>query len=239
MRVAICFFGELGFMDRFMVQNYIRCVITPIQKYENVEFFYFLHTFLDENVFTSVEILKKAFPFLIMSFHDKKMALLNSLYKKDADKTLFFEDYSMYRVKKMWKHIEDLDLVVCSRLDLLFTKPLVNSEIDFIVKNKNYFFVNNHNHCDLQRGFVIGNNYTMNIYTDRFHFLGSDKNKNFIDLMRSQYNIQKQTISIVFVRISKDGVVNPCDYQICPYLGDLIGSSSTKIRLVKRKYSHP
>lgn len=236
MRIAVCFFGELGFLDRFMVQSYIRCIIAPIQKYhhENVEFLYFLHTFLDDDVFNSVDILRSSFQFLIMSFHDKKMALCDQ-NKNNAENQIFLEDYSIYRVKKMWKRIENIDFVVYVRLDLLFTKPLTENDIDLMMLNNNHFFFNSEKCPNLQRGLVMGKSHVMNIYADRIHYL-SDKGS-FIDIMRSQHNMKAESISVVFVRILKEGIVHHSDYHTCPYLGDLISSSSTKIRLVKRKNS--
>lgn len=238
MKIAVCFFGELGFMDRFMVQNYIRCVIVPMQKYncESVDFFYFLHTFLDAaDVFDSVEILRLSFPFLIMSFHDKKMALCDDENKNKVETQIFMEDYSIYRVKKMWKRVENIDIVIYIRLDILLTKPLTQNDVELILKNQNHFFINSEQCPNLQRGLIIGKSHVMNVYADRIHYLA--EGGSFIDIMRSQHNMKTESISVVFVRILKEGIVHPGDYNICPYLGDLISSSSTKIRLVKRKNS--
>jgi hypothetical protein len=236
MKIAICFFGELGFLDKFMIQNYIRCVIAPIQKYnrESVDFFYFLHTFFDADVFTSVENLRLSFPFLIMSFHDKKMALCDE-NKNQVETQNFIEDYSIYRVKKMWKRVENIDIVVYIRLDILLTKPLTYNDVELILKKNNHFFINNEQCPNLQRGLVIGKSHIMSVYADRIHYLADGGS--FIDIMRSQHNMKAESISVVFVRVLKDGMVHPSDHNICPYIGDLISSSSTKIRLVKRKNS--
>lgn len=235
-RIAICFFGEMGFMDKFMIQNFIRCVITPIKRYDgDVEFCYFLHTFLHADVFSFIELMRASFSFMTMTLHDDKMVFLKNKQHDGVKKKVFLEDYSLHYVKKMWKHNTDgFDVIVCTRLDLLFTRPLTDSDANLIFKNKqqHLFIGGDQTLTDLHRGFILGDPLVMSIYTDNQHH---SFDISCIELMRSQYNIKIHPISVVFVRILPEAIVSPMDYKVCPYLDDLISSSSTKIRLVKRK----
>jgi hypothetical protein len=228
--MAVCFFGEMGFIDRFMIQNFIRCVIAPFRKYirDDVEFYYFMHTFIRDDVFTYIEIMRAPFPFSSITLHDQHIALYDNHRKIDA--SVFLQDYSLHRVKKKWKNIDNLDIVIYTRLDLLLTKPLTENDVSLIVSQKQHLFVGGSG-CDL---FAVGSPAVMNVYADRLHYLGDTS---FLDLMRSQHNIKIHKLSLVFVRILPDAIVLPEDNNVCPYLSDLISSSSTIIRMTKRKNS--
>jgi len=232
MKIAVCFFGEMSFMDRFMIQNLMRCLIVPFQKYNSkfVEFYYFLHTYFHPSVLTWIELMRATFPFTSMTIHDRETVLRE---KKEADPHgLFLQGHSLNRVKKKWKIVDDLDIVMMVRLDLLLTKSLSEGDIDVVLHHKHHLFLHQQ-----QKPFVaMGDPMVMNVFADQFHhFCGAD---HLFDILRTQHNVKIQSLSLVFVRILPDAIVCPEDYHVCPYLGDLIASSSTQIRLVKRKISN-
>lgn len=223
MKVAICFFGETGFMDRFMIQNFIRCITTPFKKHcHSTELYYFLHSFISADALVLIENMRPFLPFSSIALHNMDMVPPGSLP----------EHYSLNRVKKLWKTSPTLyDLVVYVRLDILFSKPLSGNDIDQVVETTNHLSTTNHSKS-LQPCFTMGCPFVMNIYADRVHSLDDD----YIATMRSQYNIKiNNTISVVFVRILPGGAVHPEDNHICPYLGDLIASSCTKIHMTKQR----
>jgi hypothetical protein len=233
MKIAVCFFGEMSFMDRFMIQNLMRCLIVPFQKYNhkghNVEFYYFLHTYFNPSVLTWIGMMRASFPFTSMTIHDRESVLRE---KKDAHECgLFLQGHSLNRVKKKWKMVDDLDLVMMVRLDLLLTKSLSEGDIDLVLHHKHHLFLHE------KKPFVaMGDPMVMNLFADKFlHFCGAD---HLFDILRTQHNVKIQSLSLVFVRILPDAIVCPEDYHVCPYLGDLIASSQTQIRLVKRKNSN-
>lgn len=233
MKIAVCFYGEMSFMDRFMIQNLMRCLIIPFQKYnhtEEVQFFYFLHTYFSPDVLTFIDIMRASFPFTSVTIHDRDMVLREK--HKDVDKSLFLQHHSLHRVKKKWKVVVDLDVVVLTRLDLLFTKALSESDMEIILQRKRHLFLQQ----DMKPFVAIGDPMVMNVFADQIYSLSGDDNS-FLDMMRTQYSIQIQYLSVVFVRILSEAIVYPEDHQVCPYLGDLIASSATKIRLTKRKNS--
>lgn len=235
MRVAVCFFGEMTFMDRFMIQNLMRCLIIPFQKYgrrEDMEFYYFLHTYFCDDVFPWIEMMRTSFPFTSVTIHHREVVMGEQ--HDGMDPKLFLQDYSLHRVKKKYKILHDLDIVIFTRLDLLFTKSLTGSDIDDIIDKKRHCFLVH----DKEPIVAVGDPVAMSLFADRFsHVQESDGKYSFLEMMRVQHNIKIQYMSIVFVRILSDAIVCPEDYDICPYLKDLIASSSTKIRLVKRKSS--
>lgn len=225
MKVAFCFFGEIGFMDRFMIQNFIRCITTPFKRHSRTtELYYFLHSFISSNTLGFIDNMISFLPFTAISLHDQNMVPSGTLP----------EDYSLYRVKRLWKTSSiQYDLIVYIRIDILFSKPISENDIDLVIDNTNHLFITNHSK-NLQPCFIMGNPFVMNIYADRIHSLDED----YIVAMRSQYNIKiNNTISVVFVRILSGGVVDPEDNHICPYLNDLIASSCTKIHIVKQRKS--
>lgn len=237
MKIAICFFGECTFMDRFMIQNFIRCVVLPFQKYvqEKVEFFYIFHSYMDSQILGVIDKMKTFFPFTVLTLHDKDFVIKNKKEDTVVDITLYLHDYSLERVKKIWKRcMLSLDLVICSRLDLLFSRPFSENDVQFIIKNKNHLFIAECPSESLRQCFVLGDPFVMNIYTERLHYVqdhGSDFS--FHDLIQIHPTIKLNTVSIVFIRILHDGIVNHEDSQVCPYLNDLIKSSCTRICLRK------
>ena len=240
MRVGICFFGEMGFIDRFMLQGLVRCVIIPLRKYnrEDVDYSYFLHTFFHRDLFKYTETMTTFFPLSVMMFHDPHGVLTEKHPTKD--KASFLESFSLYQVKKLWKQKEDLDIVVCVRLDTLFTKPLSENDVEMIVNYRSYLFLGE-NIEKSYLNFAIGAPDIMSVYADRFHHVFNnhhhDNSSLYLAQLRVEHNIKTSFVSIVFVRILQEGIVHPDDYNICPYLRDLIASSSTTIRMVRRKNS--
>lgn len=233
MKVAVCFYGEMSFMDRFMIQNLMRCLIVPFQKYnhkEEVQFFYFLHSYFRPDVLSFIEMMRASFPFISLTLHDREMVLREK--HKDIDNSFFLQNHSLHRVKKKWKIVEDLDVVVLTRLDLLFTRALSESDMDLIFHRKRHLFLQQ----DMKPFVAMGDPMVMNVFADQIHSL-SGNGFSFLDMMRTQHSIQIQYLSLVFVRILSETVVHPEDHQVCPYLNDLIASSATKIRLSKRKNS--
>lgn len=219
-------------MDRFMLQNITRCLIVPFQKYsrgENPDFHYFLHTYFRPDVLGWVGMMRDYFPFESITIHDRAVVLREKHEAMEA--SLFLQDYSLHRVKKKWRHVDGIDLVVLIRLDLLLTKSLSESDIVLVLSHQRHLFL----HHEDKPFFAIADPVIMNVFVDQLrHFAGDHS---FLDIMRIQYNIKIQCLSLVFVRILPEAIVCPEDYHVCPYLGDLIASSSTKIRLVKRKNS--
>lgn len=229
MRIAVCFFGEMSFMDRFMIQSVMRCLIDPFHKYikKDVEFSYFLHTFFQPDVLTWIGMMRALFPFSSVTLHDREKVLVEK--PDDVDTPFFLRDYSFHRVKKKWKnYVENLDRVMMVRLDLLFTKPLTENDVDQVLHQKRHLFLH---HGD-NPFFAIGDPMVMNVFTDQLHHLPGTS---FLEMMRAQYGIKVDHLSLVMVRILPDAIVCPEDYQICPYLSDLIASSTTKIRMIRRK----
>lgn len=215
MRIAVCFFGKMSFMDRFMIQSVVRCLIDPFHKYskKEVEFSYFLHTYFQPDVMTWIGLMRTSFPFVSMTLHDEGRILEEK--PEDVNASFFLQDYSFRRVKKKWKqHIEDLDVVVMMRLDLLLTKPLTENDVGQILHQKRCLF----HYGDF---FAMGDPMVINVFADQLN----------------PQNIKVVQLSLVMVRILSDATVYPEDCHICPYLSDLIASSTTKIRLVRRKTS--
>lgn len=235
MKVAVCFFGEIAFMDRFMVQNYIRCVITPLKKQKTILPFFFLHTYMVPNVLSFIEIMRVSFPFQILSVHDKDIVL--SKCPMGVEHELFLEDYSLHMVKTMWTSSSiPFDIVVYIRLDVLFCRSLSIHDAEWVMTDKNRLFIA----PNLPRCLVMGNTFVANIYGDRMHYssdLESGSTSSFLEKICSHYDIRLSTLSIVFVRILSDGIVHPDDCHICPYLKDLIASASSRVRIIRRKNS--
>lgn len=233
MKVAVCFYGEMGFMDRFMIQNLMRCIIIPFQKYnhkKDTEFYYFLHSYFRPDVLTLLDMMRTFFPFTSMTLHDQGMVLRE---KQEAlDNSVFLQYYSLHRVRKKYKNVEDLDVVVLTRLDLLFTKALTQSDIDLVLQRKRHLFL----YQDNKPFVAIGDPVVMDVFDNQIHPLAGDGHS-FLDMMRAQHSINVQYLSLVVVRILPEAVVHPEDSHVCPYLNDLIASSSTTIRLTKRKNS--
>lgn len=232
MKIAICFYGECPFMDRFMIQNFTRCIIVPLQKYipDKVEFFFIFHSYMDNEMLSIIEKMKTFFPFTVLTLHNKDFVLREVV----DNVSLYLQDYSLQRVKRMWKRcMLSLDLIICSRLDLLFSRPLSEGDIEAMILLKNHLFVSNTSH-DLQQCFVAGDPFVMNIYTERLHYV-EDHGTDFsiADLVQIHPTIKINTLSTVFVRILQDGIVHPSDFQVSPYLNDLIKSSNTVISLRK------
>lgn len=232
MKIAICFFGECTFLDRFMIQNFIRCIVVPFQKYvpEKVEFFYIFHSYMDEKVLGIIEMMKTFFPFTVLTLHNKEFVRRDV---QDDNVSLYLQDYSLQRVKRMWKRcMLSLDLVVCSRIDLLFCRPLSASDVEAMFVHKNHLFVVDAS--SLEQCFVVGDPFVMNLYTDRLHYV-EDHGTDFslVDLIQIHPMIKNITLSTVIVRILSDASVHPHDSQRSPYLNDLIKSSCTRIYLRK------
>lgn len=237
MKIAICFFGESTFVDRFMIQNFIRCIVLPFQKYvqDKVEFYYIFHSYMNTEILGVIDKMKTFFPFTVLTLHDKEYVLRDK-EETIEDVPLYLQDYSLQRIKRMWKRcMFSLDLILCSRLDLLFSRPLSASDIELMKQNKNHLFVADCSSCSiLQQCFVAGDPFVMNLYTDRIHYVedhGTDFS--FSDLIQIHPMIKINKLSTVFVRILQDGIVDPNDSQLCPYLNDLIKSSCTRICLRK------
>lgn len=236
MKAAICFFGEIAFMDRFMIQNYIRCVLTPLKKHnKSVHFYFFLHTYMGVSVLSFIETMRTFFPFQFVSIHDKEMVLCDT--PMGVEPELYLEDYSLHLVKKMWNSSSiQFDMVVYTRADVLFSRPLSIHDAVSVVNDKNRLFVApNTSGC-----LVMCDTFVANVYGDRMHYLSdleSGSTSSFLEHVCSHYDIQVSTLSIVFVRILADGVVHPDDCNVCPYLKDLITSSSSRVRITRRKNS--
>jgi hypothetical protein len=232
MKVGICFFGEILFMDRFMVQNFLRCIALPFQKHTpSTELFYFLHSYMGPQTLLFLEQMRPLVPFVAMTLHEKQRVVRDGCMGKEEK--LFLEEYSLSRVKKMWRSYP-LDLVVCVRLDTLFAKPLNRNDIDTVLDNQDHLFFAPTS-TDLFRCFVMGSPLVMNLYADRVHCTGP-----FLEQVHSQYPIHiNTTLSAVFVRVLPEGVVHPEDHPVCPYLNDLISSSSTQVRMSRRKPPKP
>lgn len=229
MRVAVCFFGELYFLDRFMIQNFIRCVLTPLRRGGFSETFFFLHTYLSAEAVAHIGLLKDFFSFRIVTLIDKGLV---------ARTETLPEDYSLHRVKRMWRATAlPVDMVVCARLDLLFSRPLNDQDVERARHDKNHLFVTHYPSEPLRRCFLMGDPFVVNAYTDQIHY---NDRRLFEETLRTHHHITtERTLSIVHVRVGRDGVVCPEDKGVCPYLNDLIASSSTTIRLARRKNSNP
>lgn len=231
MKIAVCFFGECTFLDRFMIQNFIRCIVLPFQKHvpEKVEFFYIFHSYMDVEVLGIIDRMKTFFPFTVLTLHNKEFVLR----EVDENLSLYLQDYSLQRVKRMWKRcMLSLDLVICSRLDLLFSRPLSASDVEAMVFHKNHLFISNS--PSLEQCFVVGDPFVMNLYTDRLHYVEEHGTEfSIADLIQIHPMIKSSTVSTVFVRILPDGIVHPQDSHVSPYLNDLIKSSCTRICLRK------
>lgn len=232
MKVAVCFFGEMTFLDRFMIQNFIRCVLTPLRRGGFAEAHYFLHTYLSAGALAHVGLLQDFFAFRIMTLTDKGLASRGTTATTDA----VLEDYSLHRVKRLWRSSAlPVDLVVCARLDLLFSRSLNDRDVERVLEDKNHLFATHYPSEPLRRCFLMGDPFAVNAYTDRIHY---NDPRLFEETLRTHYRITtERTLSVVCVRVGKDGVVLPEDKGVCPYLNDLIASSSTSIRLVKKKNS--
>lgn len=233
MKISICFFGPTTMMDRFMTHNFTRCVLTPISRYfqDRVEFSYCAHSYMGDDTLKTMEVLNTCFPLSALTLHDRQATLRHKPETKEQD--VFLREYSLQRVKKMWKSsfFPPFDLIVCVCLDLLFSKPLSENDIAIVRNNKNHLSVAGH----LPDCFMMGTMDVMNVYSDLVDH--KETSSSFLETIRSSHNIRVNILTVVFVRILSDGVVCPEDCRICPYLNDLITSSSTKIRVSKRKNS--
>lgn len=234
MKISICFFGPTTMMDRFMTQNFTRCVLTPLSRYfqGNVEFSYCAHSYMGEDTLKTMEVLNACFPLSALTLHDPQATLRQRPSTKEQG--VFLREYSLQRVKKMWKSsfFPPFDLIVCVCMDLLFSKPLSENDIALVRNNKNNLFVAGH----LPECFIMGTMDVMTLYADRVDHNGTSSSS-FLETIRSSHNIRVNVLSVVFVRVLPDGTVCPEDCRVCPYLNDLITSSSTKIRVSKRKNS--
>lgn len=224
MKIAFCFYGGVHYLDGFMVQNMVRCLVTPFQKQRDSQSFFFLHTYLDNDTLSHIQTMRQFFPFMVVSLYDMKMLSL------DDD----VNDFSLNRVKRIWKSSSyTFDLVVYVRLNLLFARPLSENDISHLFANNNHIFMTDYPSKELQSCVVIGNSHTMSVYADKIYYHGDQ----YTEWLGSEHNLYTASVTIAFVRILSDGFVHSDDYQICPYLKDMIASSTTKIRLVKRKHS--
>lgn len=230
-------------MDRFMIQNMMRCVMVPFQKYhhdpkDKIEFSYFLHTYFCPDILSFLGLMKQSFPLTSMTVHDRQVVLRER--HPTSDPYLFLQQYSLHRVKKKWKSVENLDMVIFIRLDLLFTKALSASDIDLMCQRKHNFIFIAQGGGDHKPFVAMGDPMVMNLFADYLypHHLPTHEQEgeqSFLDMMRVQHSIHSHYISLVYIRIMPGGAVCPDDSRVCPYLGDLIASSPTQIRLTKRK----
>lgn len=233
MKISICFFGATTMLDRFMTQNVTRCVLSPLSRYfhDKVDFFYCAHSYMGVDTLKIMEVLNASFPLSVLTLHDRQTTLQHKPQSNNQEE--FLRDYSLQRVKKMWKSsfFPAFDLIVCVCLDLLFSKPLSDNDIALVRNNKNNIFVAGH----LPEHFLMGSMDVMNVFADRVDH--DNTNSSFYETIRSTHNIRVSVLSVVFVRVMPDGLVCFEDCRICPYLNDLITSSSTKIRISKKKSS--
>lgn len=238
MRVAVCFFGEMTFLDRFMIQNFIRCVLAPLRRRGSVDTFFFLHTYAGDGVVARLGLLGDFFALRIMTIIDKALVPHTTTTTTTEDGSLL-EDYSLHRVKRLWRSaaLPVVDLVLCARLDLLFSRPLHDRDVDRVLEDKNHLFTTHYPSEPLRRCFLMGDPFVVNAYTDRIHYNDA---RLFEETLRSHYRITtERSLSVIYVRVGADGVVLPEDRHVCPYLNDLIASSSTTIRPARRKNSNP
>lgn len=227
MFVAICFFGKMGVMDTFMATSLERCVTAPLQKYfqdeGDVVFQYYLHTYFTGSCMQNIDILRNHFHFLHVSIQDEKHSMHGKRMPRKQD--LFSLDRCMKMVER------DADYAAFVRLDLLFTRPLSVSDIGLAVE-QGYVLTPA---ISPARCFAFGkkkpllsyvNGLTACVVADPAIMLPDD-------MTEPQAKISR--CAQMCVRVLADGSVHKHDRDVCPYLNDLIMSTTTRVLPFKEK----
>lgn len=226
MFVGICFFGKMGLMDTFMATSFERCVTSPLQNFfqcesgsgsdhENMDGFrYYLHTFFTDTCMQDIDVLRGHFPFLQVRVDDEKQ-------------------YGNKKVSPRWKDLASMDAsidmverddlveyVAFIRLDLLFTRPLSHHDVASAVEQQAVL--------SSSRCFTFGRK---NIVVAHLRAL---------TMPPPPEGSPPQIINIVktppvCVRVLADGTIHKHDRDVCPYLNDLILSTSTKVHSFHEK----
>lgn len=224
MIVAICLYGKMGYMDSFMIQSLTRCVISPIKKYfhgQDIEVVCFLHTFFSANVFCFLETMRMELLFQRICVEDEKGGIFSKKQPRRTTSRKKTEKMSMGSCLAMVP--TDVDYTLMIRLDLLLTRSLTPNDIDSITDGNTVMMPDQLS----PETFLFGRHDSILKYVK--NLISEETNGSLKDPYENDVINVVRTCNIS-VRICADGTIYKHDANICPYINDLILSSSTKIQ---------
>lgn len=207
--VIICLYGNIVFMDIFIIKSLIRCLIIPIQRYfkEKVKMKYVVHTYFTETILDDLAIITDEFELTELHIQTKT--------QKQSDL------YSLLQTINLWGNTENA-IIICVRLDVIMTKILSTNDLDSCKEDDTIVIPE----LKAQRKcFLMGTPNAVRMYIEKLQTNSHD----ILEYCKTQ-QIRIVRISIPIVRVLKDGNIHKRDYNICPYINDLIASTSTKIK---------
>jgi hypothetical protein len=160
-----------------------------------------------------VGTLVQTFPFEEIRFHKESAIRMKNSY---INRNLF----SLNQVKMMWTDAKiNFDLIMYIRLNVLPTSPLSPAEIGMMMDtfHDSRIFIPFEISPQIDQYLIIGNPAVMSIY--------GDNEGSIIELCRHK-EITICRIMLYLVRIKSDATIDEMDTDTCPYLDDLLFSSS-------------
>lgn len=217
-KIAVCLFGDLKYMDSFIINSWVKCIITPFQKFRcnDVEFIYYLHSYIfNEKTFRYVELMREFIPFEEIRLHSESITALNDETRRS---------FGIRQIRDMWGNAPiQYTLVIYLRVDVFCTRILTPSEIDFMMNSfrDRRIFLPFSISPQIDECIIIGPPSVMKIY-DNIPSLS----------VWQRNNIMITRINLIFVRILPTVSVDSRDTSNCPYLADLLNDSKISVAQV-------
>lgn len=219
MKIVICMYGEIQYMDLFMIESFVKRILYPIQsRIPDATFVKYFHSFLSAGVLKTCMNMHNLIDFdVVLVQKDPLMSI-----EPSEKKTSRLNDLSARKIISMIEtdHNQYIDLIIMTRLDLLFTRDLGQIDIDAICSQytSEKIFIPDI-HSAPENCFMIGNPEMIKLCISKSH-------------VRPEYFLSGHhlfRLSLVMVRVQKNMSVHPDDKIFCPYVQDLIASSKSSI----------
>lgn len=219
--IVVCFYGSIVFMDTFLLKSIVRCIIIPIQRHfqGKVKFRYMIHTFLTDTTLGELAQFCEEFTFSKLYIEFKTIKSGENLY-------------SLLQTRNMWANSQKM-VILYLRLDVLPTRVLSSSDIQSLTDDESTIIVSDFKSTKIC--FMMGKSDVMSKFID---ILSQQETSSDISAYCKLQQIRVIGVNIPLLRILKDGSIHKRDSNICPYINDLLLSSSTKIKLVQKKISY-
>lgn len=221
MKIVVCMYGELQYIDLFMIESFVKRILYPIQsRVPNATFVKYFHSFLTAGIFKTCMNMHNLIDFDDILIQKDPLISIGPSEKK----TNRLHDLSSRKIISMIEEDRHphIDLIIMTRLDLLFTRDLGQIDIDAICSQYTLdkIFIPD-THSAPENCFMIGKPEMIKLCISKPHI----KPEYFLS------NLHIFRLSLVMVRIQKDMSVHPDDKVFCPYIQDLIISSKSSILL--------
>jgi len=227
MRIAVCFYGLIQHVDSFMLNSLLKCIIHPIRKhFKNPTINFFFHSF-----FTSRSVAR-VIDLIQQTLSLEEMILQNPSSINEPSRSIGYQDKkrltqeSRERASQMWI-THNFDLILTLRSDLLFTREIGKIDLEIIHSSyhENRVFLPE---CDSAQNdcICIGNPIAVRKYWTR--------NSRHIRPGLSSDCVAITRIMIVFVRVREDASIEPTDVSLCPYIEDILQTSTSMIYVARK-----